>query len=64
MAMEVYDSKITSTFLDEEKIKAVIKTRKNSSTKARGSPSRTKTVREMERLGYEAWRDKYRHGKR
>jgi len=47
--------------LDSKGIEPVIKTRKNSSTKARGSPARARMVRE---IGYEGWRDKYGYGKR
>ena len=42
----------------------MIKTRKDASTKARGSPSRAKKVREIKELGYEGWRDKYKYGYR
>ena len=42
----------------------IIKTRKNSSTKARGSPARAKMVREKKEIGYEGWKDKYKYGER
>ena len=45
-------------------IEPAIKTRKNSSTRARGSPSRAKHVREMKELGYEGWKSRYRYGER
>ena len=32
--------------------------------KLRGSPSRARMVREVRRLGYDGWRDKYRYGYR
>jgi len=60
-----YDnSKENFEYLNSKRIEAAIKTRRNSSTKARGSPSRGKHVREMKELGYEGWRDKYRYGQR
>jgi len=56
-----YDSRKNFDYLDSKGIEPVIKTRKNSSTKARGSPARARMVRE---IGYEGWRDKYGYGKR
>ena len=59
-----YDSKENFNFLDKEGIEPIIKTRKNASTRARGSPARAKCVRERKKIGYEGWRDKYKYGKR
>jgi hypothetical protein len=59
-----YDSKQNFEYLDGKGIEPAVKTRKNSSTKARGSPSRAKHVREMKELGYEGWKSKYRYGER
>jgi len=59
-----YDSKENFNYLAESGIEPVIKIRNNSSTKSRGSPSRSKRVREYRKLGYERWRDKYRYGYR
>ena len=59
-----YDSKENFEYLDGKGIEPAIKTRKNSSTRARGSPARARHVREMKELGYEGWRDKYRYGRR
>jgi len=59
-----YDSKDNFNYLADNGIESVIKTRKDASTKARGSPSRAKMVREVRELGYEAWRDKYKYGYR
>jgi len=59
-----YDSKENFEYLDGKGIEPAIKTRKNSSTKARGSPARARHVREMKELSYEGWRDKYRYGQR
>ncbi len=51
-------------YLAGNDIEPVIKTRKDASTKAKGSPSRAKMLREVRRLGYEGCRDKYRYGDR
>ena len=59
-----YDSKENFEYLDGKGIEPAIKTRKNSSTRARGSPARARHVREMKELSYEGWRDKYRYGQR
>lgn len=59
-----YDSRDNFNFLDKEEIEPIIKTRKNASTKAKGSSSRAKMVREMKEIGYEGWRDKYKYGQR
>ena len=59
-----YDSRDNFNFLDKEEIEPVIKTRKDASTRARGSPSRAKMVRERKEIGYEGWRDKYKYGQR
>jgi len=64
MADGSYDSRKNFDYLDSKGIEPVIKTRKNSSTKARGSPARAKMVREVKEIGYEGWRDKYRYSKR
>jgi len=59
-----YDSRENFNYLAGKGIEPVIKTRKNASTKARGSPSRARMVREVRKLGYEGWRDKYKYGDR
>lgn len=59
-----YDSKENFEYLDGKGMKAVIRLRKNSSTRARGSPARARYVREMKELGYDGWRDRYRYGER
>jgi len=52
-------------YLADKGIEPVIKTRKrDASTKTRDSPSRAKVFREIRRLGYEGWRDKYKYGYR
>ena len=59
-----YDSRKNFNYLNSNGIEPVIKTRKDASTRARGSPSRAKMVRERKEIGYEGWRDKYKYGKR
>jgi hypothetical protein len=59
-----YDSKKNFAYLDARGIASGIKIRENASPKARGSPARTKYVRERKTLGYKAWRVKYGYGKR
>ena len=59
-----YDSKENFNYLADNDIEPVIKTRKDASTQARGSPSRARMVREVRKLGYEGWRDKYKYGYR
>ena len=59
-----YDSRKNFNYLEKEEIEPIIKTRKNASTKARGSPARARCVRERKELGYEGWRDKYKYGQR
>jgi len=59
-----YDGKENFEYLNDKRVEAAIKARKNSSTRARDSSARAKHVREMKELGYEGWRDKYRYGQR
>ena len=59
-----YDSRDNFNYLDSKGIEPVIKTRKDASTKARGSPARAKKVRERKKIEYEGWKDKYKYGKR
>jgi len=59
-----YDSKGNFNYLDSNGTEPIIKTRKDASTKARGSPARAKRVREKKEIGYEGWKDKYKYGKR
>ncbi len=58
--MECYDSRGNFNYLAGNDIEPVIKTRKDASTKAKGSPFRAKMLREIRKLGYEGWRDKYK----
>jgi len=57
-------SKDNFEYLEKEEIEPVIKTRKNASTKAKGSPARAQKVREVRETGYEGWKDKYKYDKR
>lgn len=58
------DTKDIFNLLEKEKIQPVVKIRKNASTRARGSPTRAKCVRENKTLGYEDWSKKYIYGMR
>ena len=57
-----YDSRKNFNYLSGRGIEPVIKPRRNSSTRSRGSPARAKVVREIKRDGYDSWRKK--HGQR
>lgn len=59
-----YDRREIFNHLNEKGIRPVIKTRSNACTKSRGSPARANAVREVREIGYQAWRDKYRYGRR
>ena len=59
-----YDTKENFNTLAKMGITPGIKVRKNASTRARGSPTRKKHVKEYKKLGYKGWRDKYRYGYR
>ena len=51
-------------YLEEKRIEAGIKVRKNSSTRSSGSPSRKKAVLELKELGYDRWKEKKGYGYR
>ncbi len=59
-----YDSKNNFNFLNREGIEPIIKIRKNATTRARGSVTRAEYTREMKKLGYKGWKDKYKYGQR
>ena len=59
-----YDSKANFNYLDRRGIAAVIKTRKNATTRASGSPSRATSVRERQQRGYDGWKDRHGYGQR
>jgi hypothetical protein len=64
LADGAFDSKSNFNTLADKKIESGLKIRENASTRARGSPSRAKHVRELKELGYNAWKEKYDYGKR
>ena len=59
-----YDSKKIFNRLEKEGIDPVIRVRKSSSVRARGSPKRAEVVREVKTLGYKAWAKKKGYGYR
>ena len=64
LADPAHDTKDSFNYLKKKKIKSGIKMRKNASTRARGSPYRAKCVRELRKIGYTAWKKKYKYGMR
>ena len=59
-----YDRREIFDHLQQKGIQPVIKIRSNANTKARGSPSRARAVRELKDLGYQCWKEKYNYGRR
>ncbi len=59
-----YDSRENFDYLNDKRIEAGIKIRKNASPKARGSPARARYIREKMNIGYEGWKSKYKYGQR
>ena len=59
-----YDSRINFNLLDDMNIEPAIKVRKNSTTKAKGSPLRRKEVLLFRKLGYEGWKNIKHYGER
>ena len=59
-----YDSRRNFNLLDDLKIEPVIKVRKDSTTKAKGSPLRRREVMLFKKLGYEGWKSLKDYGKR
>jgi hypothetical protein len=59
-----YDRREIFNYLNEKGIQPIIKIRSNACTKSRGSPARADAVREIKEIGYQAWREKYRYGRR
>jgi len=59
-----YDRREIFDHLQQKGIQPVIKIRSNANTKARGSPSRARAVRELKDLGYQCWKKKYNYGRR
>ena len=56
-----YDSKAILNKFGENR---VISTRKNASTRSRGSPSRAKIVRQIKRTSEKGWKESVDYGKR
>lgn len=59
-----FDKKGIFNYCDRNKITPVIKVRKSSIPRSRGSPIRKKCVRELMDIGEDAWKEKYDYGKR
>ena len=59
-----YDTRRIFNRLEKEGIDTVIRVRKNSSVKTRGSPKRAEVVREVKALGYKTWAKKKGYGYR
>jgi hypothetical protein len=58
-----YDSRVKFNYLDDHGIESVIKVRRNSSTRSRGSPTRRRAALEqLEDL--EGWRRRRGYGRR
>ena len=64
LADAAHDTRDSFNYVKREGIESGIKTRKNASTRSRGSPYRAQCVRELKRIGYEAWKEKYEYGMR
>ena len=64
LADAAHDNKDSFSYLEKKDIQGGIKVRKNASTRARGSPYRARCVRELKKIGYEAWKKKYSYGMR
>ncbi len=59
-----YDTRRIFNRLEKEGIDPVIRVRKNSSVRTRGSPKRAEVVREVKALGYKIWAKKKGYGYR
>jgi len=59
-----YDSRVNFNLLDDMNIEPAIKVRRDSTTKAKGSPSRRREVLLFKRLGYEGWKNLKDYGQR
>ena len=59
-----YDRREIFNYLKEKGIQPIIKTRSNACTKSNGSPLRSDAVREAREIGYQAWKEKHRYGRR
>jgi len=59
-----FDRREVFDYLQRKHIQPVIKIRSNASTKARGSPSRAKAVKQLQDIGYQMWKQNYGYGRR
>jgi len=59
-----YDSRVNFNLLDAMNIEPVIKVRRNSIAKAKGSPLRRREVLLFKKLGYEGWKNLKNYGQR
>lgn len=64
LADAAYDSRANFQLLRERGIEAGIRIKRGASRKSQGSMARPLAVRELRRLGYEGWRERYGYGKR
>jgi len=64
LADGAYDHKDIFSRLEKDHINSGIKIRENAATKSGGSPYRAECSREKQKLGYRAWADKRKYGKR
>ena len=64
LADGAHDTKDNFKFLNRKDIQSGIRIRKNASTRSRGSPYRARCVRELKKIGYETWKEKYQYGMR
>lgn len=64
LADAAHDNRDSFNYLKQKRTESGIKTRKNASTRARGSPYRAQCVRELKKIGYETWKEKYEYGMR
>jgi hypothetical protein len=64
LADAAHDKRDSFNYIKKRGIESGIKTRKNASTRARGSPYRAQCVREVKKIGYDAWKAKYGYGMR
>ena len=59
-----YDTKEVFNYCAKHKIDPIIRVRKNSSTKARGSPARAAVVRAIQNYGFANWKKLNKYGQR
>lgn len=64
LADGAHDNKDSFNYLKKKGITSGIKLRKNVSTRSRGSPYRAQCARELKKIGYKAWKEKYCYGMR